>query len=314
MPWAGPSGCLHRVAVRVVRDRALRRRKRRFMKLRFLEPLDSMGQPRDMTLPPYPRLGNNGPRCRSNRLRLRPSAPSVLPPETLVAGFGPAGDISCQGEDLKVSHYTLFNAPIVSSCLRWCAIVMIRAIGWRVEGVPPSAPKYVMIAAPHTSNWDGLLMVMVAFVLRIRLFWLLKHSLYRFPFRTLLRLFGAIPVDRNSPAAVVDQAVSAFAVNERFVLALAPEGTRKRRVRWKTGFYRIAVAAQVPLVLGFLDYRRRIGGVASTLKPSGSLDADLAELAAFYDQIGPLRPAMYTSPLPSTGAVFPRRAQLNPEK
>ena len=146
-------------------------------------------------------------------------------------------------------------------CLRYSGLGLIRAIargllrlgGWTVIGGKVGVPKAVIIAYPHTSNWDGLwaLTYRVAVGLDLRFFG--KHTLFWFPLGTLLRALGGIPLDRRTPGSAVEQAVQAFADNESFYFALAPEGTRRLEPYWKSGFYRIAKRANVPVVLGFMD-------------------------------------------------------------
>lgn len=158
--------------------------------------------------------------------------------------------------------------------------------GWRVEGsLPPDAQRVVFIAAPHTSNWDLPYMLAVASVLGIRMGWMGKKTIFRAPFGGLMRWLGGVPVDRSAPHGLVAQMAAEFAARERFALAIPPEGTRGRRPHWKSGFYRIALAAQVPIACGFLDYKRRCGGIGPVFMPSGDASADMARIAAFYADV-----------------------------
>jgi 1-acyl-sn-glycerol-3-phosphate acyltransferase len=109
-----------------------------------------------------------------------------------------------------------------------------------------------------------------------------KDALFRRPFKAFFRWLGGIPVDRSKPHNAVEQMVEIFAARESFILAVAPEGTRKRVEDWKTGFYRIAYGAGVPIVLGFIDYGRREGGIGPVVRPSGNLEADMEKIRAFY--------------------------------
>ena len=173
----------------------------------------------------------------------------------------------------------------VSSFSSWLARFTLRLFGWRVVGEPPAVPKYVLIAAPHTSNWDFLIMLAVDFALKIACVWLGKDSLFRGPLGAYFRHMGGIPIDRSSNHSVVEQAVAAFQRNERMVMTIPPEGTRKRTDHWRTGFYYIALGAQVPIVFGFIDFKRKVAGVGPMLMPSGDIGADMVIIRDFYKEI-----------------------------
>ncbi len=178
------------------------------------------------------------------------------------------------------------------------ARLLFRLAGWSIEGAPPPAHRFVLIAAPHTSNWDALIMVGAARLLEIDLQFLIKDSWFVFPMGTLLRAVGGIPVDRSARHGLVDRAVEQFRAHDRLILAVPPEGTRGRARHWKTGFYHIARGAKVPIVLGYLDYRRKVAGLGPAFTPSGDLAADFEYFRAFYaqvtarfpDQVGPIAP------------------------
>jgi 1-acyl-sn-glycerol-3-phosphate acyltransferase len=158
----------------------------------------------------------------------------------------------------------------------------LRAIGWTTEGELPTDPKAVLIAAPHTSNWDLAHMLAVAWVFRLRLRWLGKHTIFKGAAGPVMRWLGGIPVDRRSPHGVVQQVVDHFADTDTIVLAIAPPGTRKRTKNWKSGFYHIAAQAQVPILCGFLDFGRRVGGVGPAIMPSGDVQRDMDRIREFY--------------------------------
>lgn len=166
----------------------------------------------------------------------------------------------------------------------WASIArgLLRLGGWTAVGQKPDVSKAVFIAAPHTSNWDGVwaLVYKVAKGLDIRFF--AKESLFWFPLSTLLRGLGGIPLDRDEPGGAVRQAVDAFKNNDDFYFGLAPEGTRSLRPHWKSGFYRIAMDADVPVVLGFLDYENKRLGIGPMFRLTGDRDADLARIRDFY--------------------------------
>ena len=166
--------------------------------------------------------------------------------------------------------------------LRKTARALLWLGGWTPIGALPDVPKAVVIAYPHTSNWDGIwaLIYKVYIGLDVRFF--AKKTLFWFPLSILLRGLGGIPLDRRTPGSAVEQAVQAFAERESFYFGLAPEGTRSLKSGWKTGFYRIATEAGVPIVLGYLDYGRRQVGLGSTLYLTGNADEDLDRIREQY--------------------------------
>ena len=181
-------------------------------------------------------------------------------------------------------HQTVFSTPIVNTLLRAFSVTYLRLAGWKVSGsLPEQAQKSVFIAAPHTSNWDLPYTLMVAFSLRLNIYWMGKASLFQFPFGSLMRWLGGIAVDRSKTNNLV--AASAQAIQEAtgaLQLIVPPEGTRSKTRYWKTGFYHIAVAAQVPIVLAYMDYERKISGLGPMFVPTGDLEADMVKIKAFY--------------------------------
>lgn len=153
--------------------------------------------------------------------------------------------------------------------------------GWKVEPLPDIG-KAVILAAPHSSNWDGLFGVCAAFGIGVRINWMGKHQLFRWPFRGILEAFGGVSTDRGSAHGVVDQFAAKLRAAEKMWLVLAPEGTRKKVAKWRTGFWHIAVAAGVPIIPGYLHYPEKKIGFGPALWPSADMDADLAKLYAFY--------------------------------
>ncbi len=165
------------------------------------------------------------------------------------------------------------------------ARLLLRLGGWTLVGDIPSVPKAVVIAWPHTSNWDGIwaLIYRVAIQLDVRFF--AKDSLFWFPLSVLLRGLGGIPLDRSKAGSAVDQAVAMFKDRESFYFGLAPEGTRSHTDHWKSGFYRIAETADVPIVVGFLDYGRRRIGLGPVYSLTGNHDTDMTVLREFYSDV-----------------------------
>jgi len=182
-------------------------------------------------------------------------------------------------------HCTIFDTPILTRILKGLSIRILRICGWRREGRLPSIPKYVMIVAPHTSNWDMLVGMMIALSFVLKLSWLTKESLFRWPFGGFMKWLGGIPIDRSKSSNVVAQSIQTFKENREVVLVVAPEGTRKKANYWKTGFYHIANGANVPIVMGFIDYARKVGGIGPTLIPTGDIEFDVQKIRFFYDGI-----------------------------
>jgi 1-acyl-sn-glycerol-3-phosphate acyltransferase len=179
---------------------------------------------------------------------------------------------------------TIFSTPVVNSLLRLFSLVFLKLAGWKVLGaLPAQASKSVLIAAPHTSNWDLPYTLMVSFVLRLNIHWMGKASIFRFPFGTLMRWLGGVAVDRSKANNLV--AASAQAIREAsgaLQLIVPPEGTRSKTRYWKTGFYHIAVSAQVPIVMAYMDYERKVSGLGPMFIPTGDLEADMVRIKAFY--------------------------------
>jgi len=181
-------------------------------------------------------------------------------------------------------HTTIFDTPIVNTLLRWLSVVFLRLTGWQVVGkLPADAAKSVLIAAPHTSNWDLPYTLMVAFALRLNVYWMGKTSLFKPPFRGLMMWLGGIPVDRGQSNNLV--AASSAAIIQAagpLQLIVPPEGTRSGTRYWKTGFYYIAAGAGVPIVMAYLDYDKKIGGLGPVFQTTGDIAADMLAIKAFY--------------------------------
>ena len=159
-------------------------------------------------------------------------------------------------------------------------------------GTVPDISQGVFIAAPHTSNWDGfwLLMYKISHAIEVR--FLAKHTLFWWPLGPILTALGAMPINRDDPAAIVPQLIAAFERDEHLFLALAPEGTRKWTPYWKSGFYRIAESAGVPIVLAFIDYKTKRMGIGKTLPLGQSMQETLDELRNFYAPFEGARPSL----------------------
>lgn len=170
------------------------------------------------------------------------------------------------------------------------AALAFRLAGWRTEGAPPPSERFVIIAAPHTSNWDAVILLVAARIFGLPLAWFVKDAWFRFPLGPIMRRLGGVPIDRSARHGVVEQAIARLKTSERLALAVPPEGTRGRAPYWKTGFYHIARGAEVPIVLGFIDYGRKVAGLGPAFTPTGDLVRDFEVFRAFYDQVQPRFP------------------------
>jgi 1-acyl-sn-glycerol-3-phosphate acyltransferase len=168
--------------------------------------------------------------------------------------------------------------------------MILKITGWKTQSVNVSAPKYVLIGAPHTSNWDFVIGYMLMSAIGLKLSWVGKHTLFRGPLGWLLHRMGGIPVNRSLRTNFVDQMVASFDEYDKRIVTLAPEGTRKYTDYWKSGFYYIALETKVPVVCGFVDYSRKIGGTGLVIYPTGDPDADLEKMKDFYTRITPKFP------------------------
>lgn len=162
------------------------------------------------------------------------------------------------------------------------ARALLKLCGWTVETPAPAAPKYVLVVAPHTSNWDFPWGYLGKTVLGLHVHWVGKHTLFRWPFGRLSRWLGGIPVDRRAQHNAIEQLAMVFEQREHLVLAITPEGTRGYTKNWKSGFYYTALAAKVPLALAYIDYERKAMGIDTPFHPSGDLDADMQRIREFY--------------------------------
>lgn len=179
---------------------------------------------------------------------------------------------------------------------RFFGWIYFRVSGWRPEGGPPPYDKCVIIAAPHTSNWDLVNMLYLTWALRVDVKWLGKKSIFKFPFGWWMRHLGGIAIDRSRRANVVSQAAELIQSSDKMRLVVPPEGTRGVAEFWKSGFYHIAREANVPIVLGYLDYSRKRGGYGKVVFPSGDVAADMAQIRAFYRAEMAKFPELFTVP------------------
>ncbi len=170
----------------------------------------------------------------------------------------------------------------IGTLVAWIGRACLAVVGWRAIGERPSESKFVLIAAPHTSNWDFPLMLLCGMALGVWPAWVGKHTLFIPPFGRLMRRLGGIPVDRSTASSMVEQLAGQLAARTSLVLAMPPEGTRSLSPHWKSGFYYVALTAGVPIAMGYLDYARREGGIGAPIAASGDLHADMDRIRAFY--------------------------------
>ena len=182
-------------------------------------------------------------------------------------------------------NYTIFDTPVLKTVIRWVSIFLLKLSGWRTEGKLPDLPKFVMIAAPHTSNWDFPIMMFIAFKLRGKLYWMGKDTIFKKPFKRFFKWLGGIPIDRSCSNNVVDQMVDTFHAADKLILTIPPSGTRKKVNKWKSGFYHIATGAGIPVVLGFLDFKRKTGGIGPVITTTGDMEQDMRGIRAFYSDM-----------------------------
>jgi 1-acyl-sn-glycerol-3-phosphate acyltransferase len=166
--------------------------------------------------------------------------------------------------------------------LRGLAKLILRIGGWTPVGGIPEVPKAVIVAAPHTSNWDGFWALVYKVSIGAEVHFFAKKSLFWFPLGTILRALGGIPLDRSRASSAVQQAIDMFEKEDSFYFGLAPEGTRTRKQGWKSGFYRIATGANVPIYLGMLDFSNKRIGIGPRLDLTGDVETDLGAIREFY--------------------------------
>jgi 1-acyl-sn-glycerol-3-phosphate acyltransferase len=166
--------------------------------------------------------------------------------------------------------------------LRWIALGFLRVTGWKPEGRRPAARRYVVIAAPHTSNWDLAYLLAFSVVFDVRLRFMAKHQLFRGPMGTAMRALGGVPVRRDRSNDLVEQMADLLRRADEMALTIPAEGPRGYVPHWKSGFYHIARRAEVPIVLSYLDYARKRGGFGPEIIPTGDVRQDMDEIRAFY--------------------------------
>ena len=191
-------------------------------------------------------------------------------------------------------HFTIYDTPIVIHILRGISGLFLKISGWKIDssGLPESG-NYFVIAAPHTSNWDFFVGISIAIQLRIRAYWIGKHTLFKGPMGVIGPWLGGIALDRSKQNNMVGACIQHYAKEDNIAFALAPEGTRSKVTRWKMGFYHIALGANVPVALAYFDYKEKTAGLGKLLHLSGDMDKDMATIENFYATIAAKYPDKY---------------------
>ena len=197
---------------------------------------------------------------------------------------------------------TIFNTPLVTPAFRGFLRIALRLFGWRVVGQLPDIPKFVIAGAPHTSNWDFVIFLAIAFILKGDLRYMGKKELFRWPLGGFMRWCGGVEVDRSKSQGLVEQTVQAMQEADVFQLIITPEGTRKKVNNWKMGFYHIAKKAGVPVSTGFVDSVTKTCGIGPTFTLTDDMEVDIKSIQAFFkDKVG-INPEL-TSELEIGGSI-----------
>ena len=187
---------------------------------------------------------------------------------------------------------------VKSRVRRWIGTTVLRLAGWRIEGNLPNIRKFVLIVAPHTSNWDFIFGFMVYLALQLETHWFAKHTALRGPLGPIGRYFGAVAIDRGRSGNVVQAYIEEFAKRERMVVTIAPEGTRSRVSDWKRGFHYVARGAGVPIVPVALDFAHKRALLGAPVMPTDDYAADMARLKPFFKAEMAKDPSKYDETLP----------------
>jgi len=186
---------------------------------------------------------------------------------------------------------TIFNTPILSYIFHILARTIMRLLGWRVDGELPDIPKYVLIGAPHTSNWDYVLFLGVMFSLRMDARVMVKADVFVFPIGWFFRYCGGYPVDRKKSTGLVEQMVDAIKAEDKFILAIAPEGTRSYVTDWKRGFHHIAKGAEIPIVMAQVDGKSKtIHILKEPFHPTDDIEADMEAIKGNFEGVVGIKP------------------------
>jgi len=190
----------------------------------------------------------------------------------------------------QLMRRTALRTPLAGTMVRGLARLFLRISGWRVDGDPPPIKRYIALAAHHTSNWDFVYLLALGFATDVDIRWMGKQSMFHWPLGRPMRWLGGIPVDRARGSRAAQQVIAAFREHDELIVIASPEGTRRRAEGWKRGVFLIARAAGVPIVCGYLDYRRKVGGFGPVIHLTGQAEADFAPVREFYRNVTPRYP------------------------
>ncbi|MCC6144706.1 MAG: 1-acyl-sn-glycerol-3-phosphate acyltransferase [Candidatus Hydrogenedentes bacterium] len=172
----------------------------------------------------------------------------------------------------------------VSPLLHYLSCFILKMLGWRLEGERPKETRVVTLAVPHNTNWDLPMALLVAKAMQLPIVFTMKDTLFWWPLSLFWYRIGGIPINRRARTSAVDQMAQAFEEYEHLTLVIPPEGTRKKVKYWRTGFYWIAVKAQVPICMGFVNYEKKFAGLGPVFYPTGDIAADWKIIQAFYEE------------------------------
>jgi len=198
---------------------------------------------------------------------------------------------------MSKSPQSLHSGPRSGLLLQLIGNLFLRATGWKLQANMPDSPGMVIIAAPHTTNWDFIFLMAAAFALRLRINWMGKDTLFTPPLGYIMRGLGGIAVNRSQQTNVVEQLAVRFSDGKKLALVVSAPGTRRKAKFWKSGFYWIANSAQVPIVCGYLDYRKRVAGMGLSFVPTGNVITDMDRIREFYRDIAGKYPDQVTPPV-----------------
>ena len=189
---------------------------------------------------------------------------------------------------------TIFNTPIISPIFRFISNSIMRLAGWRVDGKMPDLPKYIIVGAPHTSNWDFVLFLGIVFRLKLNVRYMGKAELFNNPFGWFFYWCGGIPVDRKKSTGLVEQMVDVCNQSEKFVLVIAPEGTRYQVHEWKRGFYHIAKSTNIPIVMVKVDGAHKTAHAGEVFHLTNDIEADMKSIQDAFNGMTGINPRQKT--------------------
>ncbi len=198
---------------------------------------------------------------------------------------------------MSKSQQSLHSSPRSGPLLKFIGTLFLKATGWDLQATIPNSAGMVVIAAPHTTNWDFIFLMAAAFALRLKINWMGKDTLFKPPLGFIMRGLGGIAVNRDKNTNVVEQLAIRFSDDKKLALVVSAPGTRKKAQFWKSGFYWIANRAQVPIVCGYLDYQKKIAGMGLSFVPTGNVTADMDRIRDFYRDIAGKYPDQVTTPV-----------------